>query len=231
MAGAGGTQTPPHTFCPLMQPLPASAPPDPRPPALTPPWPPLLDPRPPEPPSPPVASLPSADASVLVSPPELCALPPDAEPAEPPLPPTRPPDPGWDPESGGDVSVRASEVSRLPDAFPSSRLSPVAQAARTNDAIHVTSRTRRIHSPKPNRSDKRSLGRPGQQPRRALTLPARATSQIYERLPRRRDAFFAGAAASASSAAGLPRAARFAGAAPLSPPPVSYLNDTFTLAR
>jgi hypothetical protein len=64
---------------------------------------------------------------------------------------------------------------------------------------------------------------------RPLQQPGEKTARDYERLPRRRAAFFAGAGASSASAL-----ARRAGG-PLSPlplpPPGEYLNDTLSLAR
>src|ERR1041384_5708603 len=57
------------------------------------------------------------------------------------------------------------------------------------------------------------------------------TVRDYERLPRRRAAFLAGAAAGSSASSALARPPRFGAASLLSPPLGVYLNDTFTLAR
>jgi hypothetical protein len=63
-------------------------------------------------------------------------------PARPPLP-VAPPDPEPCPESGGD-GVWPASVNDAGSSTPSFRLSPVAHAARANDATHVILRVRRI---------------------------------------------------------------------------------------
>lgn len=176
---------------------------------------------------------------------------PPADPAAPPvatpplldgLPPlfdVKPPDPEPRPESDRVAPWPLSPVSVLEGFVPSFKPSPVAHAAKANDAIHVSLRARRmcIH-PSPSRESSsvarlRTLNNRNGRPWAARTLTCfrktGKTGRDYARLPRRRAAFFAGAASSAASA--LARPPRFGAAPLLSPPPGVYLNDTFTFAR